>query len=510
MARVALCQDVMVEYMGFMCISAVLKQAGHTVELFFDDGLRPEKFLREVSRFNPDVIGFSVLTPSLPWALERARELKKRTHAVTVFGNVHIILQPETIEYDGVDIVCLGEGENCMRELCDALDRGEDYSGIHGFWVKTPEGIRKNPMRQDLVDMNTAPYIDRALYNKYFYFRHSHYLKIITGRGCPFRCTFCTNPSLADRFGGFKSYHRKKTPENAIREIEYLIRTHPVKVNYIYFIDEVFWVKNEWLREFLTLYKERIGLPFAAYFRFGAVSEEEIKLMAEAGIDAIYVATETGNEDLRRGLLNKPVKNEHVIQVTDWMHKYGVPFGTSEFFGLPGQTVEEHVKDLEFFDRVKPEYIWTTFFQPYPGIALNMNHEVIKPYIKDGQQFGLTLHHDMYLDLPDRDRLVNLKKVYFLMYFFPRLRPLFLKLINYNIPFLFDFLFMTHFTWYVFRVEKLGFLQFLVQLRTFALNPLLRKKQPLQHSGRPFSIRWRKKALKELTRQQREQEKLSA
>jgi len=57
----------------------------------------------------------------------------------------------------------------------------------------------------------------------------------------------------------------------------------------------VFWVKNEWLREFLTLYKERIGLPFAAYFRFGAVSEEEIKLMAEAGIDAIYIATETGN-----------------------------------------------------------------------------------------------------------------------------------------------------------------------------------------------------------------------
>lgn len=510
MARVAFLQNMMMEYMAYMCMSAVLKQAGHTVEVFIDTGLRTEKFYKEVEDFKPDVIGFSVLTPSMPWALETARELKKRTGAISVFGNVHIILTPESIEYDGVDIVCLGEGEHCMLELCEALDRGEDYTGIHGFWVKTPEGIRKNPMRQDLVDMDKAPYIDRAMYNKYFYFRHSHYLKIITGRGCPFRCSFCTNPSLADRFGGFKSFHRKKTPENAIREIEHLIQSHPTRIKYVYFIDEVFWVKNEWLREFLRLYKQRINIPFAAYFRFGAIQEEDIQLMAEAGMDYIYVATETGDESLRRGLMNKPVKNDHCFQVSDWMHKYGVPFMNSAFFGMPGQTVQKLYEELAFFDRTRPHYIWTTFFQPYPGIALNKDHEVIKPYFKEGKQYGITLHHDMYLDLPDRDRMINLKKVYYLMYKFPRSRRFLFWLTQYNIPFVFDAMFLAHFSYYFFRVEKISVLQFLWQITTVIVSPALRKRQTLQHSGRPFTIPWRKKALKQLAQVQADQEKLSA
>jgi len=110
MARVAFCQDVLVEYMGFMCISAVLKEAGHTVDVFFDNQTNEEKFLREVAAFRPDVVGFSILSPSAPWALRTAKRVKDATGAIIVFGNVHAIFRPDIVEDEGVDIVCLGEG----------------------------------------------------------------------------------------------------------------------------------------------------------------------------------------------------------------------------------------------------------------------------------------------------------------------------------------------------------------------------------------------------------------
>jgi radical SAM superfamily enzyme YgiQ (UPF0313 family) len=493
MARVAFLQDVMVEYMGFMSMSAVLKEAGHQVEVFFDDQSNRARFVGEVLAYRPDVIGFSLLSPSVPWALDLAAVLKEQCNALIVLGNVHAMMEPGIVESPGVDMVCIGEGEFCLKELCAALDRGAPYEDIPGLWIKTRDGIRKNPPREDLVDMDAMPYIDRGLYNKYFFFRNSHYLRVMAGRGCPFRCSFCTNPVLTDHFGGGKKYFRKRSPESAVREIEHLIRNHPRKVKHVFFIDEVFWIKNEWLREFLPLYKERIGLPFTANFRFGGITEEDIKLLAWAGAGPMYVAVETGDEKQRRELMNKPVTNEHIFKVTDWMHKHGVDFGVTCFFGLPGDTVQDHLDRLAFYRRLRPTYVWTTFFQPYPGLALTQ-HPEIRKYLPENKPFEATLHHDMYLDLPDRTRLVNLNKLYFLMVRFPRLEKPLLWLTQFRIPYFFDALFLLHFSYCVFWGERISLLQWLAHIKVFAVNPVLRKKQPLQGSGRPFLPRTVKRA----------------
>lgn len=493
MARVAFCQDVLVEYMSFMCMAAVLKRGGHTVEVFVDQDGDGRRVLRELREFRPDVVGFSLLTPSVPWALRIAQRVKNDLGAVTVVGNVHVMMSPEIVGEDGVDIACLGEGEHSMLELCAAIDAGGDYSHIDGFWVKTPHGIVKNPMRADLVNLDEQPWIDRAMYNRYFFFRHSPYLRVMLGRGCPFRCSFCSNPALMDHFGGLKSYVRKRSPSSAIAEIESLIARHPTRVKHIFIIDEVLWVKNEWLREFLHLWQERIALPFTAAFRFGGISEEEIKSLAEAKAGPICVATESGDEQQRKTVLGKPVSDEHILQVAGWLHRYGIEFGSSAFFGLPGDSVDDHVRRLPFFRRLNPKYLWTTFFQPYPGLALTRNQDVQR-FLPPHGAFEATFHHDMYLDLPDRDRLVNLKKVYFLMMKFPRSERLLLWLTRFRIPLLFDLLFLSHFTYYIFWAERVSFLQWLYHIRIFAVNPWLRKNQPLQSSGRPFLLPRRRKA----------------
>ena len=484
MARVAFCQDVMVEQMGVMCVSAVLKDAGHTTEIFFDDQRRPDRFMKELADFEPDIVAFSILTPSAPWALRMVKRVKQELDAITVFGNVHAIVCPAIIEEPGVDIVCLGEGEFPMRDLCARIDAGEEYSSIDGFWVKTDTGIVKNPMCAELVDLDAMPFHDRPLYDKYAFFRHSRYLRLVLGRGCPFRCTFCTNPVMADKYGR-KRYVRKLSPERAIAEIEHTIRNRPAKVKFIFFADEVFWVTNAWLREFCALYKERIRIPFCGAFRFGPIAEEDVQLMAEAGCKAVAFAFETGDEKQRRELMNKNVSDELILELSGLLRKCNISYCASAFFGLPGDTFNDHIQRLAFYRKANPTYLWTTFFQPYPGVSLS-EHPEVKKALPEAKAFEAPLHGDMYLDLPDRERLVALKKVYFLCMKFPWLEPLLVWLTRFRIPLLFDFLFFLHFTYYVFVFERVSPIQWFVHLKVFALNPLLRKHSILQNTGKPY------------------------
>lgn len=474
-----------------MSIAAVLKEAGHVVEVFFDDQQRPERFLAEVAAFTPDVVTFSLLTPTVPWAQKTARVIRTRTGALTVAGNVHVIMNTDAVMNEGsMDLVCTGEGEYAMLELCNALDAGTDYTGISGFWVRTADGIRQNPPGE-LVNLNELPFMDRGIYDKYAFFRNSRYLRVCCGRGCPFRCSFCANTNLTDHYGG-KDYFRKRDPELAVEEIVHLLKDRP-KVSFVFILDEVLWCDRKWLYEFLRLYKERVGMPFTANLKFNAIREEDIKRIADAGAFGMAVMTESGSEEQRRGLLNKPVSDAHIFQVADWLHQYEVKFGNSVFFGLPGDTFDDHIERIPFFRRINPYYLWTTFLQPYPGLNILEDSE-IRESIPMGKEFEPTFHHDMYLDLEDRDRLVNLKKVYFLLVRFPVLERPLKYLCRYRIPVLFDVLFLLHFGWYALKVEHVSGHQMLHHLKTMSINPVLRQTQSLPSIGRPFGLAYKKKA----------------
>ena len=139
-----------------------------------------------------------------------------------------------------------------------------------------------------------------------------------------------------------------------------------------------------------------------------------------------------------------------------------------------------------FFRPINPTYLWTTFFQPYPKLDLTEQPE--SPCnMPQSSRFEVTLHHDMLLDLPDRERLVSLKKVYFLMRALPedeRRRWCGSRLpraaaLHAAVP--------MHFTYYIFIVERMSIVQYLVHVKTFAINPLLRRRIPLQHTGEPYT-----------------------
>lgn len=106
MARIAFCQDIYVELMGFMSMSAILREQGHSVEVFIDEQINRKAFLNELKAFRPDIVGFSLLSPTISWALDLAKSIKKEMNPIIVLGGVHTILHPQLIEEPCVDIVC--------------------------------------------------------------------------------------------------------------------------------------------------------------------------------------------------------------------------------------------------------------------------------------------------------------------------------------------------------------------------------------------------------------------
>ncbi|MDD3375720.1 MAG: radical SAM protein [Candidatus Omnitrophica bacterium] len=473
MAKVALIQNIMVENMGYMYISAVLKEAGHQVEFFYCDHFSQKKILQKLNKFGPDLVGFSVLRANRNYFLELAQTIKESIETRTIFGNIDAILNPEIIDHPGVDIVCLCEGEYVMRELCQCLDRKESYCQIQGLWVKTAQGIQKNPMPESLVDLDRLPFHDRHLYDNYVSFRRSSYLRVSTGRGCPGSCSFCNNLSLRKYFGGSR-YLRKQSPKRAIEEIEYQISQRK-RVKFIFFTDEVFWLDRKWLYEFLDLYRLRIKIPFSANYNFlSDLDEEDIKLLSESYINNFIFAVESGDESQRINLLQKRVTDEKILRIAQWLKKYKIKYVSSVMFGLPKDSVKDHIDRMNFYKKLNPSYLWSAFFQPYPGTQLAELPDVKCAFFTD-REFSPTVHHSLCVASEDSLQISNLKKVYFLCVKFPIFSNFLVWLTKFRIPFLFDLLFMIHFSYYMFAFERISIFHFFMHLKAFCFNPILNK-----------------------------------
>ena len=126
-------------------------------------------------------------------------------------------------------MVCVGEGEKLMLDLCKAMSNGESYDNIPNLWIKKTNGvIIKNPIGP-LVNVNDLPYPDYKLFEPERMFRPMQgkvlrILPIEMHRGCPYKCTFCEDPSLNVLYKTIgENYHRAKSPKRLIEEIEYFI-----------------------------------------------------------------------------------------------------------------------------------------------------------------------------------------------------------------------------------------------------------------------------------------------
>ncbi|ODS33758.1 MAG: oxidoreductase [Candidatus Scalindua rubra] len=367
--------------------------------------IRPlEDIVKEtIHRFPPDLIAVTVLERNYTTAVNVIKELKKCTNVPLVAGGIMAITAPEVlIAVDGIDMICLGEGEDVTVDLCNAIASQKPFNNIPNLWVKENGRVIKNPMRP-LIDMNEVPeqnwkpFDNRHLFRAYKgkVYRNGSFE---FSRGCMKICSFCVAPELRKAQKGLGKYHRFKTPEHVIKEI--IDKASQYNLNLIHFGDTDFLsgMKFNTLETFAKLYKKHIDLPFLIQTGAETINEDKMKLLGMAGCDNISIGVESGSEKIRKQVLHKYVSKAKIVDSFRIARKYKIRMTANYMFGLPDETEEDIMETIKFNRIVNPPAIAAFYFTPFLGTEL-YDVSLKKGYIK-GFDSKANLHKEVALEMP--------------------------------------------------------------------------------------------------------------
>ena len=343
-------------------------------------GIRPkdtnigEDWQNLVDSYRPDLIAVSVVEDTFPQALALLNQIKDRG-IPTLVGGVFTTFAPHlAIRPDGINMVCVGEGEGAIVEVCERLALGQDYQDVRNLWVKGQNGeVRKNPQRP-LVDMNDLPMMDFELFEENRIYRPMagkvyRMIPIETHRGCPYTCTYCNSPSqnTLHEQNGVGRFFRKRSMEKIRDEIAYL--TQRWNAEYIYFPADTFlaWTARE-LREFCDMYQE-FKLPFWCQTRPETITEEVADQLKEVGCHRMSLGIEHGNEKFRREVISRRIANEELITKTNIVGAR-IPVSVNNVTGFPHETRELALDTIRMNRELRVDTMNCYAFMPYHGTPL--------------------------------------------------------------------------------------------------------------------------------------------
>lgn len=422
--------------MGLMYISASLKATGHQAEICRASF---REVRRALSKFKPQIVGFSLMTGFHHSVLKFNRRIKKDYNCFSVLGGPHPTFFPEIIDAEGVDAVCIGEGELAMVELANRLESDDDITDIANFWIKKDGEIFKNEVRPLIEDLNSIPFPDRELYDNDS-FRRSFKLKtFLSNRGCPYNCTYCFNHIYKKIYTDKGKVLRLRSIDNIIEEIKEVKDKYPLEC--VWFIDDVFITTEARLKEFSEKYIKSINIPYICYARIEAITIEVCKLLKSSNCHLISMGIETGNDYLRREILQRKMSKERIVNAFQMVRGEGIKTLSQNLIGIPGETLSEAFETIQLNIRSQPTIAQVNIFTPYPKLTLTEKAKELGLFVGNFNQIvGEISTSKSVLKLKDKYQLENLHKFFAIGVRFPFLLPLIRILIKIPANFFYGFI----------------------------------------------------------------------
>jgi radical SAM superfamily enzyme YgiQ (UPF0313 family) len=300
-----------------------------------------------------------VLTGTYKSAENVAMIAKDVNKEITIIvGGTHPTVMPEeTIQNKYFDYVVRGEGEYTFLELIN----DEPIEEIKGLTYINKEGIIvNNPDREFIKDLDTVPFPGRSLYlnDK----DHMDFGYVMTGRGCPFECTFCASKKV------WKKQTRYRSPKNVVEEIEHVHKTYGTK--FFYFVDDTFTLKKKRTKEICNLLLEKnLDITWICDTRVDTIDEELLTLMKKSGCIRVKLGVETGCERLLSET-KKGITKEQIRRAINLTKKVGIESTTYLMIGMPTETEEEIKETLAFARELESDYYSLSILAPYPGTEI--------------------------------------------------------------------------------------------------------------------------------------------
>jgi anaerobic magnesium-protoporphyrin IX monomethyl ester cyclase len=298
------------------------------------------------------------------------------------------------VVFECFDFAAIGEAEETWPEFLTRLEQGgDDFSDIDGLvWRKNGNLIRNKP-RQLFSDLDKLPTPSIHLtkidsYRMSFALPRNRkigpYVSIMMSRGCPFKCSFCSESSDV-KYDGEVAKMRYRSAKHIVDEIEYHYRTHGIR--HFFFMDSNISLKRRHTVEMCEeIIRRGLDISFEGWTRANLINDELMGVLRRAGLARLSCGVESGDPEIIK-IIKKDVPREAVREFFRLCEKHGVETQCSAMLGNPGDTKESVRNTINFLNSI-PELLYTNFSiaNPYPGT------EMLK-WAREGR-YGLRLRYD--------------------------------------------------------------------------------------------------------------------
>ncbi len=347
-------------------LSGYLKSKGHTTSLYhIYQPVDRIDFLSRIVAERADIIGFSSISLYSKHVEIWAKWVKEVTKVPVIFGGVHPTLVPdECLKMEGIDFICVGEGEQALVDFCDNPTN-----------LISPRPLMENlddiPYDYDLFDLTQLEWAQPHM-------RHKTAV-VMASRGCPFNCYYCSNHAIKKNYPNPEKYVRFMSVGKFIDHLKTLKEKYPHITDFT-IIDDTFPLRKEWLRQFSERYKNEINIPFRCQARSDIMDEETVDLLGKAGCYRIMFGLEHGNPYMLKNVLNRPLNIPKMKKVFDRCKEWGMYISTYNMMGFPHETFPMTLDTIKANVHVGSDVQTVNIFYPFPGTKL---YEMSKDMIKD-------------------------------------------------------------------------------------------------------------------------------
>ena len=360
--------------LGMLWIAGHLRASGFDIN-FLDQQVDDRDLALLTEELKPDLVLIGGTTHSRFAAYDAAALVKEAAPSTcVVYGGPHAsFTSQDTLHANpAIDITVRGEGEETSLELAQWIQSGQrvqELPRIKGIAYRDEGTVIENEPRRYIEDLNMLEMPARDLVPMERYGMTMDYMpdvsgtSLITARGCPVRCTFC---SAAAMFG---SSYRMRSPRKVVDEIEAVMNTYGFKGIKIF--DSTFTLNRNHVEEILDeLEKRRMCFPWECEIRANTVTKDLLARMQKSGCYYVDLGVESGSQRVLDHSIHKGIRIEEAEQVLRWTSELGIK--TKAFFciGHPGETLEEGRETLRMIRRNSSSMrmiAYRTGIHIYPG-----------------------------------------------------------------------------------------------------------------------------------------------
>jgi len=454
---------------GIATMAHKVRMSGHEPEVLIENA--EKDFKNVLVDSGPDVVGVTICSSDVNWLIEILPRIRQSVpNAFLLVGGIHPTIHPALIdEYSEIDAICVGEGEEAVVELLDALEAsrsgersiknskrlavsskqsGEEskqlavsgeqsaeaggqspltahhspLTSIKNLHIRWQGRIYRNEMRPLITNLDDYPE-DRGIYfQRYPDLARDTLLQYIFSRGCPYPCSFCVNSTLNRIFKGLGPVQRRKSVDFSLREIKKL-RQFYVNAETGFFIDDLFLHDEKWVKEFLPRYKKEIGLPYICSAGPNTIDEEMADLLEATGCASVEFGIETGNEKKRKEIYHKwAFTDAEFRRQIGLVKSRGIEVYCPSMFVFPTETPADSFRTVEFYHELGVDHPFSSFLIPYPDTEvfnIAVKYKSISPDLR-AEDLPSNYFTQSACRIPELRVIENIQYLFYFFVRFPR------------------------------------------------------------------------------------------